>query len=65
MDFAEKMCDHIVMIDHGKVVLEGALSAIKQKHAQKDISLNYEGDINFLKGNPIIEKIEDLEILPA
>ena len=59
MDFAEKMCDHIVMIDRGKVVLEGALSAIKQKHAQKNISLNYEGDINFLKENPIVEKIED------
>ncbi len=59
MDFAEKMCDHIVMIDHGKVVLEGPLSGIKQKYAQKNISLNYEGDINFLKGNPIVEKIED------
>ena len=59
MDFAEKMCDHIVMIDHGKLILEGSLSAIKQRYAQKNISLNYEGDINFLKGNPLVEKIED------
>ncbi len=59
MDFAEKMCDHIVMIDHGKVVLEGKLSDIKQKHAQKNISLTYEGDISFLNGNQIVEKIEN------
>ena len=59
MDFAEKMCDYIVMIDHGKVILDGPLASIKQKYAQKNISLNYEGDIAFLKDNPLVEKIED------
>ncbi len=59
MDFAEKMCDHIVMIDHGKVILKGALNEIKSKYAQKNVSLTYDGDISFLQGNPIIEKIAD------
>ncbi len=59
MDFAEKMCDHIAMIDHGKIILQGALKDIKKKFAQRNVSLNYEGDLSFLKNNPIIESIED------
>jgi ABC-2 type transport system ATP-binding protein len=57
MDFAEKMCDHIVMIDHGKIILKGSLKEVKSKYAQKNVSLTYDGDISFLNGNPIVEKI--------
>lgn len=57
MDFAEKMCDHIVMIDHGKIILKGALNEVKSKYAQKNVSLTYDGDISFLSGNPIVDKI--------
>ena len=59
MDFAEKMCDHIAMIDHGKIILKGSLADIKSKYAQRNVSLTYNGDISFLHGNPIVEKIED------
>jgi ABC-2 type transport system ATP-binding protein len=59
MEFAEKLCDHLAMIDHGKIILKGKLSEIKSKYAQRNVSLNYEGDISYLKGHPIIEKIEN------
>ncbi len=59
MDFAEKMYDHIAMIDHGKIILKGSLKEIKSKFAQKNVSLNYEGDISFLQSHPIIDKIEN------
>ncbi len=59
MDFAEKMCDNIAMIDHGKIILDGLLDDIKKQYAKRNVSLSYEGDISFLKGNPIIEKTED------
>ena len=59
MDFAEKMCDHITMIDKGKVILNGSMTEIKSKYAQQNVSINYRGNISFLNGNPIIEKIED------
>ncbi len=59
MDFAEKMCDHIVMIDHGKIILKGALGQIKSKYAQRNISLTYDGDISFLKSDSMVEKISD------
>lgn len=59
MDFAEKMCDHIAMIDHGKIILSGSMSEIKSKFAQKNVSLNYEGDISFLRNHPIVKSISD------
>ncbi len=59
MDFAEKMCDSITMIDKGKVILSGKLNDIKMQFAQRNISLNYDGDILFLRTSPLIERIED------
>ncbi len=59
MDFAEKLCDHIVMIDRGKIILKGSLAEIKSKYGQRNVSLTHGGNISFLKDNPIVEKIED------
>ena len=59
MSFAEKMCDHIAIIDSGVIKLNGSLAEIKAEHSQCNISLNYKGDISFLKNNPIIETISD------
>ena len=59
MDFAERLCDHITMIDQGKVLLSGSLKELKSKYGQKHVSLNFSGDISFLKNHPIIENIED------
>jgi ABC-2 type transport system ATP-binding protein len=59
MDFAEKMCDHIAIIHHGKMIEQGSLSDLKKEYSQKNISLVYEGDISFLKDSPLIEKLED------
>ncbi|KAF0152165.1 MAG: ABC transporter ATPase subunit [Ignavibacteria bacterium] len=59
MDFAERMCDHIAMIDHGKIILKGSLNEIKKKHSQRNVSLSYDGDISFLHGHPLVEKMAD------
>jgi ABC-2 type transport system ATP-binding protein len=59
MDFAEKMCDHLAMIDKGKIILHGSLSGIKEKFARRNVKLVYEGDLSFLTGLPFVEKIED------
>ena len=47
------------MIDQGKVLLSGSLKELKSKYGQKHVSLNFSGDISFLKNHPIIENIED------
>ncbi|MEG8990522.1 ATP-binding cassette domain-containing protein [Ignavibacteria bacterium 4148-Me] len=59
IDYAEKMCDYVAIIDHGKLILKGPLDEIKSKYAKRNVSLTYEGDISFLKGHPIVEKVED------
>ncbi len=59
IDYAEKMCDYIAMIDHGRLILKGSISEIKSKYAQNNISLSCEGDISFLNNYSIIEKIEN------
>jgi ABC-2 type transport system ATP-binding protein len=59
MEFAEKMCDTIAMIDKGKIILNGKLSEIKEKYASKNVRLNYKGSLAFLNNNPMIESIED------
>ncbi len=59
MDFAEKMCDHIAMIDSGSIILHGSLSEIKERFSRKNITLTYEGKIDFLKTNSMVEKITD------
>ena len=53
------MCDHIAMIDQGRIILNGSLDLIKQKYAQRNISLTYKGDLSFLSNNPLIDKISD------
>ncbi len=59
MEFAEKICDYVIMIDKGKLVLSGSLRDIKKEFSQRNISLVYDGNIGFLEGNPMIEKIEN------
>jgi ABC-2 type transport system ATP-binding protein len=59
MDFAEKMCDHLAMIDKGRIIMQGPLSEIKKKYAQKNVSIVFDGDLSFLKKLPYIEKIEN------
>lgn len=59
MDFAEKMCDHIAMIDNGKIILHGSLKEIKMKYGHRNVNLTYDGNISFLQKHPIIESIQD------
>ncbi len=59
MDFAEKLSDHIAMIDHGKIILEGSLTEIKTRFAQRNITLEAEGDLSFLDKAPFVEKVEN------
>jgi ABC-2 type transport system ATP-binding protein len=59
MDFAEKLCDHIAMIDHGKIILSGSLNEIKSKFAQRNVTLQAEGDLSFLEHTAFVEKVEN------
>jgi ABC-2 type transport system ATP-binding protein len=59
MDFAEKLCDHIVMIDKGKIILNGNLNQIKTDFSKNNVKLTYEGDVFFLDKHPMVDHISD------
>ena len=59
MDAAEKLCDEILMINHGKKALDGELQQIQTKHGKNSLHLEYEGDGAFIKSLPMIDKFDD------
>ncbi len=58
MDQVEKMCDNICLINKGKVVLSGAISAIKKRYGSNSIRLEYDGDGTFLKTIPFVKRAD-------
>lgn len=56
MDFAERLCDNIAMIEKGSIILNGSISDIKAKHSNKNVTINALGDISFLKDLDFVEK---------
>lgn len=48
MEQAEKLCDHICLISHGRTILEGELSAIKRRLGGNSYRLVAEGDLDRL-----------------
>jgi ABC-2 type transport system ATP-binding protein len=45
MEQVEEMCDHIVLINKGRNVLEGEVSAVKQRFKENLFSIGYEGQL--------------------
>ena len=59
MDQVEKLCDSICLIDRGKSLLQGSLSAIKAGNGRRFVQIDYEGDGGCLAGNPLIDSLND------
>ncbi len=49
MEQAEKLCDRICLINHGKVILYGELGEIKRRYGSDTIHLEFEGDSSALR----------------
>ncbi len=59
MDAAEKICDHVYMIDKGVKVLDGELDEIQQRYGHNAVQLEYKGNGDVVKDLPFVEKIND------
>lgn len=59
MDFAERMCEHIAIINEGEMVISGALTEIKKSYSRKNVSLVCEGDLTFLQNHDFVERVEN------
>ncbi len=58
MHQAEQLCDYILLVNHGKTVLNGTLSEVKGS-GDKGILLDYDGDGSFLKSLPGVARINN------
>jgi ABC-2 type transport system ATP-binding protein len=52
MELAERMCDHICLISHGRAVLDGELKAIKREVGGNAFRLVADGDLERVKAMP-------------
>ena len=56
MELAERMCDHICLISHGRAILDGELKDIKRRVGGNAYRLVAEGDLERLKTMPEVEQ---------
>ncbi len=59
MDTAEKLCKHIVLIDHGKVVLSGPLGQVKAGFGKNSLQIEFDGDGSFLGTVEGVASVDD------
>jgi len=57
MELAEKMCDHICLISHGRAILAGELKAIKRQVSGNSYRLVADGDLAALAGVAGIDQV--------
>ncbi|HXV14669.1 MAG TPA: ATP-binding cassette domain-containing protein [Candidatus Krumholzibacteria bacterium] len=59
MDQVEKLCEHICLINKGRVVLSGTLASVKKQYGHNGVSVRFNGDGAFLKSLPEVASFQD------
>ncbi len=59
MEQVEKLCEHICLINKGRVVLSGTLAAVKKQYGHNGVSVRFAGDGAFLKTLPEVASYQD------
>jgi len=59
MDQAERLCQSICLINHGKIVVEGELTQVKAKYGRANVQIRYEGDAGFLHEPKLVQSFND------
>ncbi len=59
MEQAERLCDSICLVSHGKAVLEGQLAQIKAGYGHRNVQLQYDGKDGFLNDPALVESKND------
>ena len=58
MHEAELLCDFLVLINRGRVVVDGSLAAIRAGHQSNAVLVELEGDSHFLAALPMVQRVE-------
>ncbi|MCZ7558397.1 MAG: ATP-binding cassette domain-containing protein [Bacteroidia bacterium] len=70
MEQAEKLCDELLMINHGQTVLHGAPTSIKAAYGRNALQVEFQGDGTCLRDIPgvlradIAQRFAELELAP-
>jgi ABC-2 type transport system ATP-binding protein len=59
MDNAERLCQSICLINHGRVVLDGDINQIKARYGRLNVQIKYEGDSSFLRETRLVQSFND------
>lgn len=59
MESAEKLCNKIILINKGKIVLSGKIGEVKESFGHRNIHLEYEGKDEFLNKSKLIRKFDN------
>jgi len=59
MDTAERLCQEIVLINRGKIILEGTLASVKSRFGKNSVLVEFDGDGAFLSGMPGVMRVDD------
>jgi ABC-2 type transport system ATP-binding protein len=59
MDQAERLCQSICLINHGRAVLEGDLDQIKANYGHCSVQIKYDGDAGFLHEAKLVQSFND------
>jgi ABC-2 type transport system ATP-binding protein len=57
MHEAESLCDSILLINKGKIILDGPLNQIRSQKASNAVIVEVEGDTGFIETLPIVMKV--------
>lgn len=59
MDEAERLCDHVCLIDHGRKVLDGRLADIRAAAGKATVRVDFRGDRSLLRAAPGVLQADD------
>jgi ABC-type uncharacterized transport system ATPase subunit len=57
MEKAEQLCDEILLINDGRVILEGSLEAIRGQFSENIVDFAYTGDTTFINDFAYVDKV--------
>lgn len=58
MHEAEKLCDFILLVNRGKVILDDTLPRVRSQHRSHTVCVELEGNASFVKELPIVTEVK-------
>ncbi len=59
MNTAERLCDSICLINHGRAILEGDLGKVQAGYGKRNVQIKYEGGSQFLHDARLVQSFND------